>query len=231
MTGFGLASSRTGRGAAALIVAVVAAALVGCGRSAGPSASSTSAPVPAASSATDTGPPPQEPTGTESPQRRTGGTPSVQVASLPIGGQAEDANPRCVQVQWLTGRLAPGFALDVTAVHVTSPFTTGGGCTHGPACAGHRFDPDNSDTAHPCFVGIEWRGSGDATTEGQLSLGGTLTCPAATGCGRVGDDLDQAAQTIGVEAPPTDQSSVASAPPSEAPQTPSAATTTASPAG
>ncbi len=230
MIGFGLASSRTGRGAAALIVAVVAAALAGCG-SAGPSASSTTAPAPAAASATDTGPPPQEPTGTESPQPPTGGAPSVQVASLPIGGQAEDNNPRCVQVQWLTGRLAPGFALEVSAVNVTSPFAVGSGCTHGPACAGHRFDPDNSDTAHPCFVGIEWRGSGGATTEGELSLGGTLTCPAATGCGQVGGDLDNQAQTIQVEAPPTDQSSAASAPPSEAPQTPSADTTTASPTG
>lgn len=230
-----MSSSRTRR---LLLALAGTAVLAGCGGAPAHSPGATARP--AASTTLDTGTsasataspsgpgeetattPPPETSGAESTASRQPSQPSVEVASLPIGGGTDDDDPavdQCIDVSYLGSEPIPaGVRIAVTGVSFDPPSFRlgGGGCSgRGTPCTANGFafteTNENSDDGR-CVVEIHATGPTPADG-GNLVLKGQLLCPAGqeAPCQRFANAVRAAQrenpQTIRVDAPDLGQSS------------------------
>jgi hypothetical protein len=199
--------SLTARAAAAVILVVLAA---GCAKSADSSAASstpgsgtadgahsadgatstdsTSAASDASPSEADTTPA-QEGTGAESPQPVKKESPTISVASLPIGGSADAGGAhQCGRVSLLLQQLPPGISISVSSIGLdpTGVFALGDDpCGSEPPCARWTWTTGTTDRA--CTVAAtQVIDSADSVT---LELTGTVTCPDQSTCDQVRNTL------------------------------------------
>lgn len=121
-----------------------------------------------------------------------GGTPSVSLPGLPVGGDpqisTEDPAVECAQVNWIVdegsgAELDEGIAVTIDSV-TPSPEYFGladSGCTSlGPSCVGYAFDAANET----CYVAVTLVGEApEFPDEGeQLTASGSATCASQEQC-------------------------------------------------
>jgi hypothetical protein len=133
--------------------------------------------------------PAQEGTGAESPQPTKKQSPTIKVASLPIGGSADvDGVHQCGRVSLLLQELPPGISISVTSAEPDplGIFTLGGDrCGSEPPCATWTWTTQTTDGA--CTVAAtQVIDSADSVT---LKLAGTVTCPDQSTCDQVQSKL------------------------------------------
>jgi hypothetical protein len=157
------------------LVAVAAVLLTGCATQANESADATSTPP----QAEPTAAPSVEPTGQpEKPQQPGGGTPSIPVPTLPIGGnEPEPATHQCALVSWLnsSATIPPNWSVRVKAIRFEKAGLfdkADSGCEGTPGCTGFVFTAARTQ----CSVPVTAKQSRGAST--NLLLSGEVRCPA-----------------------------------------------------
>ena len=151
----------------AVTVSVLMLLVPACSDTSGGTASPTVAVTP-----DDTSEPVPEPTGVEPTQTRTG-KPSIQIASLPIGGVPEDGT-NCNPISWLAGDIPNGVTIELgtprfepTGIFALDP----SGCpASSQSCEGLLW---TAQDLPQCWVGFKQIG-----TEGTV----TLVIPAVATC-------------------------------------------------
>jgi hypothetical protein len=122
--------------------------------------------------------PATEGTGPERPAPPGEARPAIDIASLPVGRDANDDETtarQCVTVSWLGSRIPDGISVVVTAVRITpsDAFTqSSSGCGH-PLCRASFVFSDDDDT---CSVPVVAKRSSGASA--QLFMDGKVRCPA-----------------------------------------------------
>jgi hypothetical protein len=150
---------------------VLALLVFGCGDPApdSPTSQSTEAATPQSTPAV-------EGTGAERPAPAGDAPPAIKIASLPIGGGADDdtATHQCVSVSWLGSRIPEGVSIVVTAVRIEPAGVfaqSGSGCGRPPCRASFAFLAQG-DT---CTVPVTAEGRPGSTA--RLHVDGTVRCP------------------------------------------------------
>ena len=180
-------------------IAVITVLLVGCADTSGDGGTS---PPDVTTTLENTGEPMPEPTDDESPQTRQG-LPSIEIASLPIGGSASE---NCNRVSWLGGDIPEG----VTITLGEPRFDPGGifevdqsGCPDNPQrCERLEWTTDDQPQ---CYVGFR-----QVADEGSVTLviPAVATCETQSACdslkGLGGSEIDLTAEPGGTppETPP-----------------------------
>jgi hypothetical protein len=175
---------------------VVIAGVSACGGGGSSSSSTTSAVAAAeqpAPSAQEGAPAPaQEGTGPEQPQAQQN-QPSVQLASLPVGGSTDlKQSPECVPVGWSGTPLGDGVKFRIVKVVVDGDFKAvdGGGCQD--PCEDHQFVSGGGS----CQANVAWVRSNNAgTLSGTLGLVGQCIAPDAATCAHAESVAEGEAQT------------------------------------
>jgi hypothetical protein len=162
------------------VLAVVLATLVGCGartqNEVEPAASSAAQDGGGSNAGDNTGEGP-------SPDNGGGGGPSIKLASLPVGGSAEDlqdANHQCATVNYVgsgDADLTDGIEVAFANATPSSPtfIVVGGSCDDSaPSCWGYVF----TSSQRSCTVGVEARNVGpdDLGQQVTLAISGLLNC-------------------------------------------------------
>jgi hypothetical protein len=161
------------------VLGVLALLMVACGNHAPDARFNTPAPQSAAPATTApaTTAPPAEGTGPEPPAPPGGGPPAITVASLPIGGTADNPGSvhQCAPANWLGGEIPDGISVLVTAVRIepSGVFTQSRSGCPGPLCR-----PSFAFTSHQTTCNVPVTATGSATTSANLYLAGTVRCPA-----------------------------------------------------
>lgn len=145
--------------------------LVGCSGTSGGDSAGT-APPSASVTSEDTSEPAPEPTGVEPTQTRDG-KPSIQIASLPIGGVPEDGS-NCNPISWLAGDIPNGVTIKLGTPAFDPPGVFAvdqSGCpASSQSCEGLLW---TAQDLPQCWVGFRQVG-----TEGTV----TLVVPAVATC-------------------------------------------------
>lgn len=167
--------------------------------------------VSVAGTAADAPPSTENPTAVEEPQAPREGDPSLELASLPIGGAGPNStgpdDNRCVNVNWSAtddaASLTQGYGVAVATVSIDPEayVQTDGACP-GPPCVGYTFR--SSDLA--CDVSLR---PADASKtdlgddEVDLSMEGKVLCPdpGSKPCQDFRDAVDKDSQTVTVKVP------------------------------
>lgn len=151
---------------------LVALALLmfGCGHPSSGSSSPAEAATPQSTPAVEgTGPERPAPVGEAPP-------PAVQIASLPVGGGADDdtATHQCVGVSWLGPRIPEGVSIAVTAVRIepAGVFVRSPSGCGAPLCGASFAFAAGGDT---CTVPVTAEGSPGSTA--RLYADGVVRCP------------------------------------------------------
>jgi hypothetical protein len=164
------------------VITVVLAALVGCGAR---TQNEVEPAAPASSAAQDGGGSDAGGNSDEgpSPDNGGGGGPSIKLASLPVGGNAEDlqdANHQCATVNYAgsgDADLTDGIEVAFENATPSSPtfVVLGGSCDDSvPSCWGYVF----TSSQRTCTVAVEARNVGpdDLGQEVTLTVSGQLVC-------------------------------------------------------
>ena len=182
-----------------LAAMAVAALLAGCGGGAKDSGNSTDSSVGTTTAQADTSDgsdfssPAVEGSGPESPPPRKDGGPSITVASLPVGGNADQdpENPlqQCASVNWLLGSLPSGVVVRLGDVSFdpSGIFQQGGsGCgSNQPVChAGTTWTKDGSSCSLP-VTQLDESSAADVT----LLVPGKISCPSQVVCDQLNGQL------------------------------------------
>jgi hypothetical protein len=121
--------------------------------------------------------PAPEGTGAEPPAPARDGAPALKIASLPVGGGAEDdsTTEQCVSVSWLGRRMPDGVSVLVTDVRIrpSGVFTRSGSGCGGPGCESSFSFTADRDT---CTVAVTATGRPGAAA--RLSVNGRPQCSA-----------------------------------------------------
>jgi hypothetical protein len=176
-------------GLRAVVAALLAVTLVGCGSSGGggsqdtgtdSSSSSSSSSDPAAGPEPEPAPEGSDATTAESPGG--GDNPAISVARLPVGGASElrqdDPTLQCAEVSWIVdgGEFPQGFAVEPTKVLFTPKVfeVVRGGCgTDQPNCVGFIFRA----TAQRCDLLVRLVGTIPENTGPSVGFAGLAYCP------------------------------------------------------
>lgn len=148
-------------------------------------------------------------TGSAEPDPETqdpnGGTPSVSLPGLPIGGDTvlSDVDPSvsCTEVTWIADEPAEvpdGVAVTIDSVSLSQDYfgLAEGGCESlGSPCVGYTFTAADNDAA--CAVAVTLVGVPDDPENESLSVAGTATCDTQELCDElVGDVADESQLSI-----------------------------------
>jgi hypothetical protein len=157
------------------LIAVLALLTAACGNHPSGGGSDPSTPPSTPDQSTTT--PAIEATGPEPPPPAAGGPPAIEIASLPVGGGADDDTSvhQCVGVSWLGSRIPDGVSVLITAVRIqpSGVFTQStSGCAR-PLCnSSFAFTADQDR----CTVPVTAKGRPGASA--RLSVDGRVRCPA-----------------------------------------------------
>jgi hypothetical protein len=198
-------------------VAVLALLMVGCGgHGAANGGTGPSPPTPQSTDATtpqSASAPPVEGTGPEKPAPSAAGAPAIDLASLPVGGSADDNSVvhQCVGVRWLGPEIPHGVSIQVTGVRIQPPSVfavASSGCS-GPSCrASYVFVSKQSS----CTVPVVAKGPPNETAE--LHVDGRIDCPAGqqTLCKDFAAQSESQSRPIGLITPDAPQTPVSPSP-------------------
>ncbi|HWD79787.1 MAG TPA: hypothetical protein VG497_12925 [Kribbella sp.] len=155
----------------AVTVSVLILLVQGCSDTSGGDSSGTAPPT-AAVTPDDTSEPVPEPTGVEPTQTRKG-EPSIEIASLPIGGVPEDGST-CNPISWLAGEIPNGVTIKLGTPTFDPPGVFAvdqAGCpASSQSCEGLLW---TAQDLPQCWVGFKQVG-----TQGTV----TLVVPAVATC-------------------------------------------------
>ncbi|GAA1119038.1 hypothetical protein GCM10009630_16050 [Kribbella jejuensis] len=164
----------------AVTVSVLMLLVPGCSDTSGDNSSGTAPPAVTVTTE-DTSEPVPEPTGAEPTQTRQD-KPSIQIASLPIGGVPEDG-ANCNPISWLAGDIPNGVTIELGTPTFDPPgvFTLDQtGCpASSQSCEGLLW---TSQDLPQCWVGFKQVG-----TEGTVTLviPATATCETERQCAKL----------------------------------------------
>lgn len=198
-------------GAAIVLLALV---LVACGR---PAVSDRASNGTADSTGPEaTGTPQVEDTGPQSARPTGENRPAIDMASLPVGGGAEDSSARhqCIGVSWLGSDIPAGFAVVVTSVRIEPGdafAVSSSGCDE-PRCGSSFAFEHKGDT---CIVPVDATGS--PNEDARLYVDGRLRCPQGQRAQCESFAAHEEERSIGLTVP--DQQEPATQPPSTGPTT------------
>jgi hypothetical protein len=155
-----------------------------------------------------------EGTGPEKPApSAAGGAPAIDLASMPVGGRADDNSVvhQCVSVGWLGPSIPHGVSIQVTGVRIQPPsvFTVASSGCSGPSCRASYVFVSKKDS---CTVPVVAKGPPNETAE--LHVDGRINCPAGqkTLCKDFAANAESQSRSIGLITPEATQTPVSPSP-------------------